>query len=357
MSTVGTNGRAGRSDDTTGLADRVDVVLERRGFTTHGLRVRLAAVLMALSLVPIGALGFALYRLTNLGGPDSVCDGAATSDQVHDLLGSGRISEHRKGYAAAESSPGNSCSASVRSGLFETTEKTVRFTVVRNSKDGPGVLAASDARLFSGNRSGSVTPDAAWAVLPEGCEKGLRAEIRTSETGHDEARARLAVTFAAAAAEARKCGDRRPAAPENLSAKGAETAPDWANLCGLPGFAPAKNPEAQLDVSQQATTAFAPIWSCTIGSGPMHNSWSKYFAITTEPQTTALTQKDGKEVSAIGRARWVAGGTLVVICHGKDVFFTLNGDYQTPSMFPDQDDLARKFLTAGGNAIGCEPIL
>ncbi|MFE6055588.1 hypothetical protein ACFQ6N_32985 [Kitasatospora sp. NPDC056446] len=335
---------------------------DRRGFTTRRLRVRLAAAVLALSLVPVGAVGFALYRLTNLGGPDSVCDGAATADQVHDLLGAGRISERKSTYySATETAPGNSCSATVSSGLFETSKRTVRFTVVLNGKGGPGPLAASDARLFSGDAVGSVTPIAAWAVLPDGCQKGLRAEVRTSEAGRDEARARLAVAFANGAATARSCAGRQLAAPNSLSATGAETDPDWAGLCGLPGFAPAKNPEAQWRMPQQVTTAFGPIWSCTIGGDPVRDARVQTFAITTEPRTTSLTRKDGKELSAVGRARWVADGTLVATCQGRDVFFTVNGGFtsglEQPFLFPDQNDLVRQFLTAGGKAIGCEPIL
>ncbi|MGA5816753.1 hypothetical protein ACPC54_02645 [Kitasatospora sp. NPDC094028] len=344
--------------DTTGVARKADAALDRRGFTTRGLRLRLAAVVAAFSLVPIGAAGFALYRLTNLGGPDSVCDGVVTADQVHDLLGSGRISEHKGTYySPTEDRTGNSCSVTVSSGLIGTSEETARFTVLLDSTDGPGPLAASDARLFSGEAAGSVTPDSAWAVLPEGCEKGVRAEVRTSRTGHDEARARLAVAFANGVAKARSCGDGAPPAPKDLSAEGTGTPPDWANLCGLPGFAPTRNPEALSDNRQQVTTGSAPIWSCTVGSGPKPGHGSERFAITTEPRTTALTRKDGKDPAGPGRAKWVAGGTLVVTCQGKDVFFSLDGDSGPLSLFPDSDALVRQFLTAGGKAIGCEPIL
>ncbi|MFJ9772288.1 hypothetical protein ACIRVF_13750 [Kitasatospora sp. NPDC101157] len=276
---------------------------------------------------------------------------------MHDLLGPGRISEDKRGYSPTEDSAGNSCSVKVSSGLFDTSEKTVQFTVVLNSKDGPGTLAASDARLFSGDSAGSVTPDAAWAVLPAGCQKGVRAEVRTNEEGKDEVRAGLAVAFANGVARARSCGDRVLPVPKGLSAKGAETGPDWANLCGLPGFAPARNPEAPSGNRQQVTTGSAPIWSCTVGNGPTPDGWSKRFAITTDPRITALTVKDGKDPAGPGRARWVAGGTLVVTCQGKDVFFSLSGGYEGPALFPDNDDLVRQFLKAGGKAIGCEPIL
>ncbi|MFE4513054.1 hypothetical protein ACFRMQ_02495 [Kitasatospora sp. NPDC056783] len=350
------------SDGSETLHGRIDDALDRRGFSTGRLRARAAAVVLALSLLPIGAAGFAAYRLTNLGGPDRLCDGAVTADQVHGLLGGGRVEDGTwTSYSTTEDSSGNSCTVRVRSGLFETSEKHVQFTIARNADDGPGELAASNARLFSGDSAGSVTPGVAWAVLPEGCQKGVRIEVRTNDAGGDEARARAAVAFANGVAKARSCGDRVLPAPTSLSAVGAETEPDWNNLCGLPGFAPAKNPEAQWRIPQQVTTATAPIWSCKLGGDPRYDGRVQQFAITTEPQATALTRKDGEQDSAVGRARWVAGGTLTATCQGKDVFFTIKGGYlkdtQSPFLFPDQQDLVRQFLTAGGKAIGCEPIL
>ncbi|MEU6970658.1 hypothetical protein AB0A71_23525 [Kitasatospora aureofaciens] len=347
-------------DKPPGLGKRLDAALTARGFTTRRLRIRAAAWALAFSLIPVGAAGFALYRLTNVGGPGSVCDGAATADEVHDLLGSGRIREQKSRNLSAAASD-YSCSASVETGLFGRAEKTVWFHLERDTKDGPGTLAASDARLFSGDSAGSVTPGMAWALLPEGCEKGLRTEVHSTEQGHDETRARLAVGFANAAAKAKRCADGTLPEPKSLSARGAETDPDWANLCGLPGFAPAKNPEARWRMPQQVTTASGPIWSCKIGGDPRRDSRTQVFAITTDPRTTALTQKDGKEPPAVGRARWVADETLVVSCQGKDVFFTVSGGYtdalEKPFLFPDQKDLVQQFLTAGGRAIGCEPIM
>ncbi|MFI8459457.1 hypothetical protein [Kitasatospora sp. NPDC085464] len=107
---------------------------------------------------------------------------------------------------------------------------------------------------------------------------------------------------------ARSCADRKLPLPKNLPTNGPRdnrTGP----TSGLPGFAPAKNPEAQLDVSQQVTTRFAPICSCTIGTNPTHDGRTKVFAITTDPRTTALTQKDGKDPAGPGRPRWVVGGS------------------------------------------------
>ncbi|MEV7360115.1 hypothetical protein [Kitasatospora sp. NPDC091276] len=345
---------------TQGAGKRLDAALTARGFTTWRLRVRAAAVL---SVFVVGVSWFLLYRLTNVGGPDSVCDGAATAGQVHDVLGSGRISEHkREKHSTMAASSGYSCSATVNSGLFETTKRTVWFTIALDTK-GPHGLAAPDARLFSGGSVGSVTPQKAWALLPEGCDKGLRAEVETIEEGRDETRARLAVAFANRAAKANRCADQKLPMPKSLSAKGAEAAPNWAELCGLPGFAPAKDPEAQWPYQQQVTTASDPIWSCTITRRSL-GTLPQTFAITTEPRTTALDQKEGARPSEFGRAHQIGKETpaeLVVACHGRDVFFSVDGGYEPTLdkhyLFPDQKDLMRQFLTAGGKAIGCEPIL
>ncbi|MFH8386518.1 hypothetical protein ACH4E7_37265 [Kitasatospora sp. NPDC018058] len=346
------------SEKRNGSADELDGAGDPRGLTPGALRVWLVVVIC---LASIGAGWFALNRLTNVGGPDSVCDGAASADQVHDLLGSGRISEHKSTrYSVTENYSGNSCDVTVRSGLFETTEKTVQLTIRRGTDEGPAELAAPNARLFPG---GSVTPEAAWAVLPEGCEKGVRAEVHTDdEEGHDEERARLAVSFANAVAKARACGDRKLAAPKSLSAKGAETDPDWANLCGLPGFAPAKDPRIPstlVTFRQQVTTASDPIWSCTITDGSSSLS-PQIFAITTEPQTATVARRTHDNTGIVGRAQRVAPGTLVATCRGKEVYFTVTGGSDPTFrtwLFPDQDGLVRQFLTAGGKAIGCEPIL
>ncbi|MFG2847714.1 hypothetical protein ACGF12_31765 [Kitasatospora sp. NPDC048296] len=332
---------------------------DRPGSATHGRRGWLPPVVLAVFLALAGSGWFALNRLTNLGGPDSVCDGAASADLVHDLLGPGRVSDATAGYEPTKNFTG-SCIAIVKSGLFGTTEKTMWFTIRRGTDEGPGEWAASDARLFPG---GSVTPEAAWAVLPEGCSKGVRAEVHTAdEQGHDEERARLAVSFANAVAKARACGDRNLAVPKSLSAKGAETDPDWANLCGLPGFAPAKDPSipsSPVTFRQRATTASDPIWSCTIADRSSSLT-PQVFAITTEPQTTTVARRLHDNSGFVGRAQSVAYGTLIATCRGKDVYFTVTGGFDSSfrsRLFPDQEGLVRQFLTAGGKAIGCEPIL
>ncbi|MBD0695036.1 hypothetical protein BG452_18845 [Streptomyces sp. CBMA123] len=316
---------------------------------------------LALSLLLAGVAGFAAYRQTNLGGPDTVCDGAATADQLHDAVGPGRISEYRSGfYDRTGVSTGNDCFATVSSGLFETKEREVRFTLKPN-RDGPSEFAAGDARLFSGGSAGSVTSRVAWALLPEGCPKGLRAEVRTDVAGHDEARARLAVAFANGAARNHSCADRTLPVPTGLSAKGSEAAPDWNNLCGLPGFAPARDPNVQWTYRQQVTTASAPFWTCSI-SRQSTSGLPQILAITTDPRSITVPPQPDNE--PLGRARWVARGTLVATCQGRDVYFTVDGGFEAALrgglgdyLFSDQNDLVRQFLTAGGKAIGCEPIL
>lgn len=347
-----------------GPAAGADTTPDRPEAATNGRRAWLAPVAAVLSLALAGSAWFALNRLTNVGGPDSVCDGAASADLVHELLGPGRVSDATAGYEPARNSTG-SCTAIVRSGLFETSEKTVWFTVVRGTDQGPAEWAASNARLFPG---GSVTPKTAWSVLPEDCGMGVRAEVDTAERGHDEARARLAVSFANAVAKARACGDQKLPAPKGLSAMGAETYPDWTNLCGLPGFAPTRDPgipdapdvpDVPAAFRQQATTASDPIWSCTV-TDRSSSMTPQVFAITTEPRTTAVARHPHDNSGSVGRAQLVAPGTLVATCRGKDVYFTVTGGFDQSfrnRLFPDRDGLVRQFLTAGGKAIGCEPIL
>ncbi|MFJ9947260.1 hypothetical protein [Kitasatospora sp. NPDC091207] len=347
--------------ETQGVGTRLDTALTARGFTTRRLRLRAAAVIVAITA---GVSGVLLYNLTNVLGPDSVCGGAATADEVHAALGPGRISEEKSdGWSPSTYDGPGSCVATVSSGLFGKSERSASFHIAFDAKtaDGP---AAPDARLFSGDAVGGVTGSKAWAVLPEGCTKGLRAEVGLSDdSDRVEGLARLAVVFANTAAKERNCGDGRTLAVKSLSAQGARMPVDFAGLCGLPGMAPAKAPDAKNTYRQQATTAFTPVWSCAITSDETSRP-VETFSITTEPRVTGDRPEYSIEAPGFGRARWTAdraSRALVVTCQGKPVYFSMGDGFApgvaTHYLFPDRTDLWKQFLTAGGTAIGCEPII
>ncbi|MEV7023432.1 hypothetical protein [Kitasatospora sp. NPDC093558] len=319
-----------------------------------------AAVVLAIAA---GVTGVPLYNLTIVGGPDTVRDGAATADEVHDTLGAGRISEQRVGDSSATAvDPVGGCGATVTFGLFGKSRKSVWFKVRRDAKSAVD-LASPEARLFSGDSVGSVTPGTAWALLPDGCQKGLRAEVQGSD-GSDEGRARLAVAYANHAAKALNCKGKELPAPKGLSARGVPATPDWTALCGLPGLAPARDPQARDGAyKQRVTTASAPIWSCAIGTRSSQSS-DVQFTITTEPRVTTPSHESGRSPSPYGRALWTGepgSQEVVATCRGKDVFFHLDSGYEpvidSQRLVPDGNDLWRQFLTAGGKAVGCEPIL
>ncbi|MEV0532028.1 hypothetical protein [Kitasatospora sp. NPDC050463] len=343
---------------------RADEALSRRGFTTRRLRLRAAAVLVAIAA---GVSGVLLYSLTNVLGPDTVCGGAATADEVHAALGPGRISEEKSdGWSPGtyDGTGTGTCTAKVSYGLFGPTGRSASFALAL-TQDDVAPPTAPDARLFSGGSTGAVLTSHAWALLPDGCPKAMRAEIRllgSDDTTDDRAEgmAALAVAFADAAAEGKGCGSRLPA-PSGLSAAVASQPADLGNVCGLPGMAPARDPKAGDGYRQTVTAGYAPVWSCVLAA-PAGGSTVASFTITTDPRVTGLDPQDAR-TEAYGRARWIgsSGENAVATCQGKPTYFHLDRKYLTgvggSGLFPDAQDLWRQFLTAGGKAVGCEPVL
>ncbi|MEV6974530.1 hypothetical protein [Kitasatospora sp. NPDC093806] len=346
--------------DGPGPLERADEALSRRGFTTRGLRLRAAGVLLAIAA---GASGVLLYNLTNAFGPDTVCGGAATADAVHDALGPGRISEDKSaGYSPTAVDPAGSCVATVRYGLFGTSERNISFKTVMDTGTGP--RTPPTARLFSGGgTAGAVTGSGAWALLPEGCPTGLRTAVGLDGKKPDGDRstelARLAVAYADRAAKARNCGTGALTGPKELSPAGAEQPVDPAKVCGLPGFAPVRNEAVRDELRQRSSGALAPVWSCELG-----RTWGDdvlvSFGITTDPRVMG-PQPPGRGGQAYGRSTWFGRDTVVADCQGKPTYFHLESELVASTgrdkVFQDDKALWTQFLAAGGAAIGCEPIV
>ncbi|MEU6235364.1 hypothetical protein [Kitasatospora sp. NPDC047058] len=341
---------------------KLSQALTRRGFTTRRLRLRAAAVIVAITA---GVSGVLLYDLTNALGPDTVCGGAASADGVHGALGPGRISEERTdGWSPSAVDRSGHCTATVSFGLFGQSERSVSFeTASEQTETAPRTPV--DARLFSGDTAGAVTSSGAWALLPDGCPKGLRAVVGVGGDGPDGDRvaglARLAAGYAGRVAKDRGCGTGTQATPTGLSPAGTAQPVDFTKVCGVPGLAPARSEEVRDELRQQATTAFAPVWRCEITS-----TWSGQvvasFGITTDPRATGLSP-DGSRTPAYGRASWIgpAGENVVATCQGKPTYFHLESNLLSSAprskVFPDDQELWKQFLTAGGKAVGCEPIV
>ncbi|MFE2106725.1 hypothetical protein ACFXAF_12770 [Kitasatospora sp. NPDC059463] len=345
------------------MGERVDTALSRRGFTTRSLRLRAAGVLLAITA---GAAGLLLFGYTNVLGPDRVCGGAASADAVHAALGPGRISEEKSpGYSPTAVDPTQYCRATVDFGLFGDTGKSVGFGLSVNRS--VGAESRPGARLFADHGAvGAVTPGGAWALLPEGCPTGLRASVGTGHDGkdgdHAEGIARLAVELAGLAAKDRTCGTAPPA-PTTLSPAGAEQPVDWNNLCGLPGMAVAKAPDADHEdwYRQQATTAFSPVWSCTVTDRPTGRPVAS-FVVVTEPRVVDLPA-DQERSTAFGRSTWAGTGNedVVALCQGRRTYFHYEERpapaLRSQHLLPDTGAVWTQFLTAAGKAIGCEPIV
>ncbi|MFJ6137605.1 hypothetical protein [Kitasatospora sp. NPDC092286] len=342
---------------------RLDEALSRRGFTTRWLRVRAAAVLVAITA---GVSGTLLYNLTNVLGPDTVCGGSVSADAVHAALGSGRVSEDSyQENLATVYNRGDWCDVTVSSGVFGGSHRSASLSVRLDNDHAIAVADAND-RLFAGAANGGSTGGAnsssAWALLPEGCSKGLRVEVSTAHKGPNDdgapGLARLAVNAANGAAAKNHCGQGTLPAPKNLSAAGVWQPADATALCGLSGLTVPKGEAALRGYEQQVTTVFDPVWSCKIGGGKDRGSVLS-FAIATDSRASGRSP-DNARGTAYGRARWTGYDEVVADCQGKPVYFQI--DLQNLPLverffFPDRADLWKQFLTAGGKAIGCEPII
>ncbi|MFG2904316.1 hypothetical protein ACGF13_04530 [Kitasatospora sp. NPDC048286] len=346
---------ADQPGDGSAVGERLDAALDRRGFTTWPLRVRAAVAVVAVTAVVAGAGVFLVDNLTNAFGPDSVCEGAVSADLLNDALGPGKVSDQAFGNGYLRSGSAF-CMAKVSSGVFGNE----RSVTVELRKNGDLSVVANDAeaRLFAasanGGASGAGFDHRAWALLPEACDSGQRITVRADRDNRPGAEklAALAVSTAGRVASQQGCGTSSMPAPHQLSAAGKDHDLDRNAVCGLPGLtAPAGLGGAAL--RETVTTSTDPLWTCLIHSDASPRS-PITFTIGTEPRL--LAPATPKDEPGIGRARWVRPGEMTATCQGRPTTFRmeLNGSW---SSGPDGDSTWQQFLTAGGKAIGCEPIL
>ncbi|MEU8928118.1 hypothetical protein AB0D10_45720 [Kitasatospora sp. NPDC048545] len=336
----------------------VDAALDRRGFTTWPLRVRAVVGAVTVTAVVAGVGAFLANNLSNAFGPDAVCDGAVSAAALNDALGPGKVSSKKNGVWQSPSG-GAFCKAEVSYGFFGNSRSV--FVQVLQADDLAPYPANSNSQLFAasanGGASGAARSDWAWALLPGECGNGLRVEVKSN--GDDgpgaENLARLAVSAANGVAAGKGCGKTPLSAPHELSQAGQEHDLNNASVCGLPGFTAAS--AGSKGYRESVTTAFDPVWVCRIATGQNPIAWS--FSIGTEPRVRGpLAEKDA--TPAFGRSRW-AGSPIpkqevVATCHDKPTYFRMDTDI-LQGLFPDTDEAWKQFLTAGGKAIGCEPIL
>ncbi|MFD5431270.1 hypothetical protein ACFWJ4_03680 [Kitasatospora sp. NPDC127067] len=347
---------AGQPEDSaTGLAGRVDAVLDRKGFTTQGLRVRAAVAVVAVTVVAAGAGTFLVDNLTNAFGPDSVCGGAVSADLLNDALGPGKVSDQAFGDGHLRNGSAL-CMAKVSSGVFGD-ERSVTVELRRNP-DLSVVAQDSEARLFgasaNGGASGAAFDYRAWALLPQGCDSGQRVTVRADRGERPGAGklAALAVSTADRIAAQQGCGTSPMPAPHQLSPAGQDHDLDRNAVCGLPGVTVPETPGGPV-FRETVTTTTDPLWTCLIHSDANPRS-SITFTIGTEPRL--LLPAPPKDEPGVGRARWIKPGEMVATCQGRPTYFRmdLNGFWD---LVPDSKTTWTQFVTAGGKAIGCEPIL
>ncbi|MGW3076275.1 hypothetical protein [Kitasatospora sp. NPDC001132] len=353
-----------KDDDKPGSSDeglgRIDAALDRRGFTTWPLRVRAAVAVVGVAAVLAGAGAFLANNLTNAFGPGSVCEGAVSAAALNDALGPGTVGSEANG-AWQSPSGGAFCTATVSYGVFGNSRSV--FVEVRQADDLGPYLADSGDRLFAasanGGASGAARDGRAWALLPEECGNGLRVEVGSGSPGGPDAEklARLAVAAANGLAADKGCGKSPLPAPHELSRAGQEHGLDPASVCGLPGFT-ATGAVGGKGYKESVNTAFDPLWVCRISTDQGRPAIS--FSIGTEPRVRGpVSEKTASP--AFGRSRW-AGSPMtdqevVATCQGKPTYFRMDSDITVQGPFPGTAETWQQFLTAGGRAIGCEPIL
>ncbi|MFJ6774460.1 hypothetical protein ACIQOV_26490 [Kitasatospora sp. NPDC091257] len=351
-------GSEGVDKASAGLAGHVDAALDRRGFTTRALRVRAGVVTLAVAAtaVGLGIGGWALLRddMTNDYGPKSVCDGTVSSQVLNDALGAGKVS------AEPYSSVTATCTVMVAGGMFgDDRHVMVSFG---QSKDIFHLPIASGARTFAasanGGAVGAVRDSEAWALLPADCPNGLWVQVSAYGGGQFDPLklARLAVSTANRTADQRGCGRTPLPALRELTPASTERELDGDAVCGLPGITVLR--AADKRYKEAVTVGSDPLWTCEITPDGDHEGTSA-LVIATEPRLRP-DAADRDTSPAFGRARWAGSlprDEIVVTCHGRPTYFRIGTVRQLGHLFSTSDEAWKQFLTVGGEAVGCEPIL
>ncbi|MFE4355753.1 hypothetical protein [Kitasatospora sp. NPDC056800] len=336
---------------TAGLAGRVDAAPGQRRFTTRPLRVQALVAVTGVVAVTAGAGFFLADNLTNMSGPDVVCDGAVSADEVNDALGWGKVSATMYGDGKLDT-PGASCAAMVSNGIFGND----RFAVIELPKAGDLARFKYDAesQLFAasanGGAAGAVHKSSyAFALLPKDCANGQRATVK-SRSSDARKLAGLATAVAKRVAAQQGCGGAPLPAPRELTPAGTDRPLNRDAVCGLPGLTMPDTPGGPV-YQETVTNATDPLWACRIHSDADLRS-AITFSIGTDPRLVQPWTLDPGP--AFGRAHWVGQHEVMATCQGRPTRFRFEVD--------GFRDLIGKttweqFLTAGAKAIGCEPIL
>ncbi|MFI2611316.1 hypothetical protein [Kitasatospora sp. NPDC018619] len=334
-----------------GRAGRRDPAPDRRGFTTWPLRVRAVVAAVAVAAVTAGAGAALADNLTNAFGPDSVCGGAVSAGALNDALGWGKVSATTYGDGKLDA-PGASCVVTVDNGVFGNERVVV--VELPTAGDLARFKVDAESQLFTaaanGGAAGAVhTSSYAFALLPEGCAKGQRATVKSGSSDASKL-AGLATSVANRVAAQQGCGGAPLPAPSRLTAAGTDRPLDRDAVCGLPGLTVPATPGGP-DYRETVTTASDPLWACSIRAVADRRS-SITFVIDTDPRLVRPWTGDSEP--AFGRAQWAGQNEVTATCQGKPTRFRFEADG-----FRDLIGATtwEQFLTAGGRAIGCEPIL
>ncbi|MEU3567733.1 hypothetical protein AB0E96_04760 [Kitasatospora sp. NPDC036755] len=320
---------------------------------------RVRAVVAGVAAVGLGIGGWALLAddMTNRFGPDSVCGEMVSAAALNGALGSGKVSA--ASYEGSASRGTAMCRATVNGGIFGDDRSVSVYAT--ESKDVFHFPVDPGARPFTasanGGAVGAVHGSSAWALLPADCPDGLRVEVRADGPTPDAlGLARLAVSTANRVADQRGCGRAPLPAPHELAPAGGERELDTDAACGLPGVTVGRSPGKRY--KEVVSAGSDPLWSCAITPEGRDENTSVLVIATESRLRPPAAERDTSP--AFGRARWVGSlprDEIVVTCHGRPTYFRIGTVRQLGRLFPTGDEAWKQFLTAGGEAIGCEPIL
>ncbi|MFF4534458.1 hypothetical protein ACFY1P_34960 [Streptomyces sp. NPDC001407] len=327
---------------------------------------------------------------TNIFGPERLCDGTLSAEDVHRILGtSGRISSSIQPQADTDSTTSFTCSVKVSTKFPDDRSRFLTLEVGDQPSgfpiDGSRGTASGSLSYFGDQALGGVSDSVGWLSLPNQCGKRMTAHdsgapaqavtIRLEEAPPAKEDRRIDISKALTTAMS-KLGTSNGCAMvgENREPTLHDPSPErpinFAHACALPGFAipddarPGHVPQQE---TEQVSHKGQQVWSCDIR-----------FKKTPEPQISIAMTQDKNLLASLSRdinratpaaADWKANGStsgpLMASCAKKDTYFSINVSSEYRQLIEKnkgisaaeaQREIFRSFLNAMGRQLGCSDI-
>ncbi|MFE3829057.1 hypothetical protein [Streptomyces sp. NPDC059092] len=316
-------------------------------------RAKWSAVAVPAVLVLAGGL-FLTFN-TNAFGPERVCHGKLSADDVQRAFpGTGRLTGEDAGQA-------RSCTVERTAVGPGTTD--VRFSLEVSSESaafpferGTWAMSASDD-IVAGALPGVTDERSGWLLLPSSCTAlaapaapGDRTVLRArvwSGAAEPTALARLLTTAAASWTAESDCRPKSTEGPGDVLPASTVSATDLDEVCALPGFRLAKTtgPKGQ-SVQERTSGDLDSAWFCDLSfTGDERNGPFTRLAVVKDPELAAsLTDRRVEKA----------------VCGGEETYFLLdNVDYpwnpkeRAATGFPAEKELSDLFAKAARGSLDC----